>query len=56
MKNDITKSLPRTKARGIPQVKKDDILCKLGTLMPPTRLKFWKDIPVTDVADLRDLD
>ena len=34
MKNGISMPLPRTVPRGIPQIKKNDIISKLGALMP----------------------
>jgi hypothetical protein len=51
-KTGIQKPMSRTVARGIPQIKKDDILSKLGELMPPSRRKFWQELPVANVADL----
>jgi len=39
-------------AKGHTPGKKDDILSKLGSLMPASRLKFWREIAVADVADL----
>lgn len=32
---------------GIPQSKKDDILMKLGKIMPADRRKFWENIPIS---------
>ena len=34
--------------RGIEQAKKDDIINKLGSLMPTSRLAFWKSLPVNN--------
>lgn len=40
---------PREKPCGIPADKRDDILKKLGKLMPQNRLEFWQNIPISDV-------
>ncbi|KAJ8893778.1 hypothetical protein PR048_006378 [Dryococelus australis] len=42
----------RTRVRGIPQEKKEDIIKTLFPLMSKNRLKFWTDIEVSDVPDL----
>ena len=49
---DIQLPIHRNQPRGISQEKKDDILSKLGRLMPSNRLVFWNNIPVSDVPDL----
>jgi len=52
-KSGIPNPLSRAKPRGIPLEKKNDILAKLGPLMPQNRLSFWQNIIATcDVADL----
>lgn len=43
------RAAPRRVARGIPSDKKDDILSKLGSLMPANRLQFWQDLPTSTV-------
>jgi len=50
-KNGVTRPVARESPRGIPQNKKDDSLAKLGNVIPPSRLTFWRDLPVADVAD-----
>ena len=41
--------------RGIEQAKKDDIINKLGSLMPTSRLAFWKSLRVNNKRkDLRE--
>jgi len=51
-KSGIPKPANRTKARGIPVDKKNDIIAKLGHLMPQNRLLFWQNIDTSDVSDL----
>jgi hypothetical protein len=51
-KSGIQKPACRMTLRGIPLDKKNDILTKLGPLMPENRKLFWQNIPVTDAADL----
>jgi len=41
----------RSAPRGIPSVKKKDILTKLCPLMPENRCVFWKELPENDSAD-----
>jgi hypothetical protein len=48
----IQKPACRMTLRGIPLDKKNDILTKLGPLMPENRKLFCQNIPVTDAADL----
>ena len=52
-KSGIAKPVCRTTPRGIPLNKKNDILVKLGPLMPQNRQQFWQNIPTSaDVSDL----
>jgi len=51
-KHGVPIAVPRSQPRGIPADKKDDIITKLRTVMPATRLKFWQDLPTAAVSDL----
>ena len=51
-KSGIPKPANRTKARGIPVDMKNDIIAKLGNLMPQNRLLFWQNIDTSDVSNL----
>lgn len=51
-KRGLGKPSPRCTPRGIPQVKRDDIISKCGGLMPANRLKFWSELPISNVVDL----
>lgn len=51
-KNGIALPIARISPRGIPQEKKEDILAKLGSLMPASRKLFWEAIPVSTIGDL----
>jgi hypothetical protein len=51
-KSGVQKPSPRCTQRGISQIKRDDIISKLGRLMPPNRLKFWLELPIADVVDI----
>ncbi len=42
----------KTELRGIPEVKKQHILDKLGNLMPPDRRAFYENLISSDVLDL----
>jgi len=52
MKATIEQTIVRTSARGIQCIKKDDILSKLGAILPANRLQFWQTSPTSDVEDL----
>lgn len=52
MRESLQRGITRTYLHGIPQSKKDDILTKLGNLMPPNRLQFWKNLHTSNVDDL----
>jgi len=39
-------------ARGYSSRQKHDIITKLKSVMPPTRLKFWENLPTAAVSDL----
>lgn len=40
-----------TKSRGIPTLKRDNILKNLSSVMPKDRLKFWENIPTSDTSN-----
>jgi len=52
MKATIEQAIAWTSARGIPCVKKDDILSKLGALMHANRVQFLQTNPISHVEDL----
>ena len=54
-KFNLVEPEPLKEPRGIDQAKKDDIVNKLGSLMPENRLAFWKSLPVNNKSkDLAD--
>ena len=44
----------KLQARGIPEVKKNAIIGKLCPLMEAHHIKYWSNIPTSEVADLVD--
>jgi len=52
----LTQPVSKSVSRGIPGVKKTDIVTKLCPLMPEQKQQFWRDLTVCDVPDLIDSD
>lgn len=47
IKNGIPEPKIKTKYRGITKARKENIIQKLGPLMPENRLSFWENVPET---------
>lgn len=47
IKNGIPVPQTKTNYRGITEARKDNIIQKIGPLMPENRLSFWENIPET---------
>lgn len=47
-KQNIKKPAPKSKPKGVTKERKQAIVAKLTSIMPPTRLQFWENLPVSD--------
>uniref|UniRef100_A0A6P7H6U8 Uncharacterized protein LOC114347807 n=2 Tax=Diabrotica virgifera virgifera TaxID=50390 RepID=A0A6P7H6U8_DIAVI len=53
-KNGIAKPLSISQPRGITMERKQNIITKIGQIMPPNRIAFWKNIFVSENVDTID--
>lgn len=47
-KEGVPKPCPRKKERGVDEERKDNLLKKLVDIVPPNRLQFWQNFPVSE--------